>query len=47
MGDVLQSGKIGTPSAYTIKAGRIVTTLGEHAFRDDPLQNGRKMRGRT
>jgi hypothetical protein len=27
-GDVLHSGKIGTPSADTIKDGKIVTTLG-------------------
>ena len=46
MADVLYSGKIGTPSAYTIKDGRIVTTL-EHAFRGNPLQSGRQIRGRT
>jgi hypothetical protein len=32
MGEVLQSCKIGTPSAYTIKDGRIVTTLGNTPF---------------
>ena len=32
MGDVLQSGKVGTPLAYTIKDGRIVTTLGNTPF---------------
>ena len=32
MGDVLGSGKIGTPSAYTIKDGRIVTMLGNTPF---------------
>jgi hypothetical protein len=32
IGDVLRSGKIGSPSAYVIKDGRIVTTLGNTPF---------------
>jgi hypothetical protein len=45
IGDVMHSGELGSPSAYAIKNGQIVTTLGNAPYETTVYKSGEKYLG--